>query len=308
MRPIVSEQNPLRYPLNELLSTQAHIRLLRVMTNEVDGPLTASDAAKRAGLTVPGAQKALKKLFKSGFISRVGGGRNHQYEVRSSDSLMQIVIKLFQTENDRYKKLITAIKNEIKNLIPHPHAVWIQSFPTELNAPLTIGLLHETRHLTDCVRKLQKQINQVENVFDLTIEIEGYTKADISDLNFEGITTLFGVSPQPKAAIQEQIKNKPMTHREKDQNLARLSGKISEAVEQDASIVRRAIEYIDRLLLEDSGMATKDIKEWRDILEMYSVQRLSQFLTSTSSRANRLRQSNPFFAILTPDEKARLGV
>ena len=60
MRPIVSEQNPLRYPLNELLSTQAHIRLLRVMTNEVDGPLTASDAAKRAGLTVPGAQKALK--------------------------------------------------------------------------------------------------------------------------------------------------------------------------------------------------------------------------------------------------------
>jgi hypothetical protein len=40
MRPIVSEQDPLRYPLNELLGTRAHVRLLRVMANEVDGSLT----------------------------------------------------------------------------------------------------------------------------------------------------------------------------------------------------------------------------------------------------------------------------
>jgi hypothetical protein len=59
--------------------------------------------------------------------------------------------------------------------------------------------------------------------------------------------------------------------------------------------------------MEDHGMANKDLKEWRDILEMYSIQRLSRFLTSTSKRANRLRQSNPFFAILNPDEKAQLA-
>jgi hypothetical protein len=59
-------------------------------------------------------------------------------------------------------------------------------------------------------------------------------------------------------------------------------------------------------LKEDQGTATGDIKEWRDILENYSIQRLSKFLTSSSERANRLRQSNPFFAILKPDEKARL--
>ena len=306
MRPIVSEQNPLRYPLNELLGTQAHVRLLRVMTNEVNGPLTASDAAKRAGLTVPGAQKAFRKLFRSGFVSRVGGGRKHQYEIRSSDPLMQIVIELFQAEKNRYEKLITEIKKEIKNLMPHPRAAWIQSFPEELDTPLTIGLLHETRHLTNCVRKLRTQLNQVENVFDLTIEIEGYTQADIPDLSFEGMTALYGVLPQPNSHIRKQTKN-PMTHGEKDQSLHRFSHKIAEAIEQDASIVRRAIEYIDRLLMEDHGMANKDLKEWRDILEMYSIQRLSRFLTSTSKRANRLRQSNPFFAILNPDEKARLG-
>jgi len=305
MRPIVSEQDPLHYPLNELLGTQAHVRLLRVMANEVDGPLTASDVAKRAGLTVPGAQKALGRLFRSGFVSRVGGGRKHQYEIRCSDRLMKSTLALFQAEKDRYERLLTAIKKEIKKLTPHPRAAWIQAFPKKIGAPLTLGLLHETRHLTNCIRKLRKQLNRVENVFDLTIEVEGYTKADISDLKFEDFTALYGVLPSAYSPIRQQIKN-PLTHREKDRRLYELSCKMAEAIEQDTSLIRRAIEHIDRLLKEDQGTAARDIREWRDILKMYSIPRLSQFLTSSSERANRLRQSNPFFSILNPDEQARL--
>lgn len=45
MRPIASDQNSLRNPLNELLGTEAHVRLLRVLASEVDGPLTLSNAA-----------------------------------------------------------------------------------------------------------------------------------------------------------------------------------------------------------------------------------------------------------------------
>jgi len=305
MRPIVSEQDPLRYPLNELLGTRAHVRLLRVMANEVDGPLTASDVAKRAGLTVPGAQKALGRLFRSGFISRVGGGRKHQYEIRCSGRLMQITLELFKAEKDRYEQLLTAIKEEIKNLIPHPSAAWIQTFPKEIGTPLTLGLLHETRHLTNCVRQLRTQLNQVEDVFDLTIEVEGYTKADISNLRLKDFTALYGVMPSPGSPVRQQIK-KPLTHGERDRRLRALSRKLAEVIEQDTSLVRRAKEHVDRLLKEDQGAAARDIREWRDILEMYPVQRLSRFLTSSSERANRLRQSNPFFAILNPDEQARL--
>ena len=60
------------------------------------------------------------------------------------------------------------------------------------------------------------------------------------------------------------------------------------------------------MLKSDHGAATKDIKEWRDILESYSVRRLSQLLKSTSERASRLRQSNPLFAVLKSDERSRL--
>lgn len=304
MRPIVSEQDPLHYPLNELLGTQAQVRLLRVMANEVNGPLTASDAAKRAGLTVPGAQKALGKLFRSGFVSRVGGGRKHQYEIRRSDRLMQITLALFQAEKDRFEQLVTTIKNEINGLIPHPYAAWIHVFPKEIGEPLTLGMLHGSRQLRNCISQLRAKLNQVENDFDLTIELEGYTRADIPDLKLDDVTALYGVMPSSDSHTRQQTT--PLTHREKDRRLHILSRKLAKAIEQDSSLLLRAKEHIDRLLKEGQGTATRDLMEWRDILDMYPIQRLSRFITSSSERANRLSQSNPFFAILNVDERAQL--
>ena len=301
MRPIASEQDPLRYPLNTLFGTQAHVRLLRVMANEVDGPLTVSDIAERAGLTIPGAKKALERLLQSGFIARVGGGKKYQYEIRSSDRLMIMMIGLFRTEKDRYEKLLTVIKKEIKNLMPPPHAAWIQFPYRESSQPLTIGVLHETLQLTNVVRQLRDRLNQVERDFDLTIELEGYTKADIPALKPVDVTVLYGIMPNPEVPARRQSK-KLLIHKEKDRHLQIMSENLAKAIEQDASLVRRAKDHIDRLLEENQGMAAKDLIEWRDILAMYSIPRLAQFLVSSSERANRLRQSNPFLAILNIDD------
>ncbi|MFH0728435.1 MAG: MarR family transcriptional regulator [Pseudomonadota bacterium] len=306
MRPIASEQDPSRYPLNEILGTRAHVRLLRVMANDVEGPLTASDVAKRAGLTVPGAQKALEKLLRSGFISRIGGGRKHQYEIRRSDRLMQITLELFQAEKKRYEQLLTAIKNEIMNLTHPPYAAWIQAVPKEIDEPLRVGLLHESLHLTKCIRQLRDGLGKVEKDFDLTIELEGFTKADIPDIEPGGVTALYGVLTSPLTGAARQRAKKTLTHREKERQLKALSQKLSDILIKDTSFLRRAKDYIDRLLKENQGTATGDIMEWRNILDTYSIQRLARFLTSSSERANRLRQSNPFFAILTAGERVRL--
>jgi len=90
----------------------------------------------------------------------------------------------------------------------------------------------------------------VENDFDLTIECEGYTKADIPDLKSDNFTALYGVMPSPDTPARHKTKN-PLTHREKDRRLQALSSKLAKAVEQDTSLIRRAKEYIDRLLKED---------------------------------------------------------
>jgi predicted transcriptional regulator len=306
MRPIASEQDPLRYPLNEIFGTQAHVRVLRVMAVEVEGPLTASDIAKRTGLTLPGAQKALGKLLRSGFISRVGGGRKYQYEIRRSDRLMQTAIELFQSEKNRYERLLSVLKHEIKNLTPPPHAVWIQANPREIDEPLILGLLHESLYLTKCANDLRTGLDGVEKDFDLTIELEGYTKADIPDLELDGITILYGVVPNKPTGSTKQRAKKVMTHRQKDAQLMQISRNLAGMIQGDASLVRRAKDHIDRLLKEDQGAATGDIMEWRNIIDAYPIQRLVRFVTSSSERAKRLRQSNPFFAILNSEERARV--
>ncbi|MHC4457624.1 MAG: DUF7342 family protein [Planctomycetota bacterium] len=305
MRPVASEQNPLRNPLNELLGTPAHVRLLRVLANETDEPLTASDIAARAGLTTRGTHKALKRLLQSGFVLRVGGGRRHQYELNRSDKLVKALLKLFQAEKNRYEALLSSIKKELEKPIPYPRSAWIQELPSEYGDPLVIGVLHETKRLANYIHRLRTQLNQVERNFDLTIEVNGYTKADVPSLNADEVTLLFGIMPFLDKYIRE-MHTKPSTHKEKDKHMLELSRKLAEAIEHDASLVRRAKEKVQRMLKKDHGSATKDIEEWRDILESYSIRRLSRFLTSTSERANRLRQSNPLFAILSPNERNRL--
>ncbi len=305
MRPIVGNQNSLRNPLNELLGTEAHVRLLRVLASEVDGPLTPSNAAALAGLTIPGAHKALNRLLKSGIIVRVGGGRRHQYELRRSDALVKALLKLFQSEKDRYEALLSAIREAIEKVVPYAHSAWIQEFPGVFGDPMIMGILHETRHLANYIQQLRKKLRQIERNFDLTIEVKGYTKADLPNLEADKVKSLYGFLPFPDQHSRDTDASHT-THEEKDQRLLELSRKLAEAIEHDTSLVRRAKEHVQRMLKKDHGLATKDIEEWRDILESYSIRRLSRFLTATSERANRLRQSNPIFAILNSDERRRL--
>ena len=305
MRPIASGQNKFQYPLNELLGTRANVRILRVMANEVEGPLTAPDVAKRAGLTVPGAQKALNRLYRAGFLSRVGGGRRHQYEIYHSDQLMQTTLELFKAEKDRYERFLNAIKAEISDLTPPPQAVWMYSFPLEIGEPLTMGLLHNAIHLTDSLLQFRTRLDEVEKDFNQTIELAGFTKADLADVDLGETIPLYGVIPAWQRTFGQQGKG-PLSHKESKKRLLAMSRELADAIQHDTSLLRRAKDHIERLLIVGQGMANRDLQEWLDILENYSIQRLAKFLTSSSARANRLRQSNPFFAVLTDDERMQL--
>jgi hypothetical protein len=218
--------------------------------------------------------------------------------------IVPIAIELFQSEKKRYESLLSAIKNEIKNLTPSPHTAWIQAVPREIDEPLILGLLHDSLYLTDCVSQLRTGLNEIEKDFDLTIELEGYTKADIPDRKLDGITILYGVVPNIPTDSTRQLAKRTMTHQQKDSQLKLMSRKLADIIQQDASIVRRAKDHIDRLLMEDQGTAAGDLMEWRNILDTYSIQRLIRFVTSSSERARRLSQSNPFFAILNSEERA----
>ena len=111
------------------------------------------------------------------------GGRTHQYELRRGDKLVKAVLKLFQSEKERNEALYSTIKDQIKILTPYARAVWIHDFPNIFGDPMVLGVLHETKRLANYIHSLKKRLYQIERKYDLTVEVNGYTKADLPNLD-----------------------------------------------------------------------------------------------------------------------------
>ena len=298
MRPISGEQDVVRHPLNELLGTHAHVRLLRVLTEDVEGPIGVGEAAERAGLTEAGARRALRRLAQTGFVQRVGGGRHQQFALRESDSIGRQLRTLFRAETDRYQSLLTRMREALGRL-PEIQVAWIDSAPTQSGQPLHIGVLSDSRSLTYLPGEIRRRITPVEEEFDLTIEVHGYSRADAPDVAWETADLLPGYMEVAPTGPAER----PPGHEDRERRALQLSRAIAAVLEKNPSLAKRATRHIEALLKSDQGPASHDLREWHTILSKYSRHRLRDFLVSETPRAQRLRQSSPFFAVLSADER-----
>lgn len=297
MRPIASKQPFVRYPLNRLLGTAANVRLLRVLADEVVGPISASEAADRTGLTESGARRALDHLAKTGFVVRVGGGRSQQFTLRE-DALSQSLRALFRAEHARYDELIRSLRTGLEGLT-EVRVAWLEVLPEEVWEPLEIGLVTDSASLGWLKTEVRRRLLDIEQEFDMTIEVRGFSGADMPPVSSDDVTLLAGVPP-----FQWTQKHAPLTfHGQRERRALRLSEAIAELLREDPSIVRRAERHLERVLKDEPGAASEDLREWQAILATYSPERLNRFLVSESPRAQRLRQSSPFVAVLTADER-----
>jgi hypothetical protein len=78
-------------------------------------------------------------------------------------------------------------------------------------------------------------------------------------------------------------------------------------LEEDLSLIRRAMEKVSEKLEHRHPGNGHDDWEWRKILDTYPLPRLLSFLGSDSPRATRLRKSSPFPEVMSEQEKERLG-
>jgi DNA-binding MarR family transcriptional regulator len=303
MRPTATTQNPLRNPLNRVLSTEAQVRLLRVLC-VANGPLSVADAANRAELTQAGARKALKRLADTGFVVRVGAGRDQQFALRREDPLTRTLDDLFRVEQSRFADLLRSLRIAFEESAAPPHSAWIRAFPSDLGEPLEVGVLQGARRLHGFLRDVRPVIAEVESRFDLTIELTGFSRADLPDLSNEDFTLIAGVPPLADERGGPLAGHR--SHQELDRRSLDLAARMADLVDQDPSLIERARRHLERALDEGHGAADADLREWLQILESYPITRLLKFLTSNSARASRLRQSSPFYAVVTHDERKAL--
>jgi len=300
MQPIAIPQDFIRTPLNDLLGTKANVRLLRLLASEVSGPIGAPEAAEQVGLTEAGARRALRRLARTGFVELIGGGRAQRFRMRDSDPLSHPLRELFRAEQARHQAFLEELRGVLQGL-PEVSLAWVEESPTAAGEPLHIGIMADVRSLTYLEDAVRQRIAEVEGGFDLTIELHLVSRAEVESFDLERKVLLAGHPP-----LDAQESAPPRTLAATVERSKKVSEIIAGMLDRDPSLRRRAERHVDLLLTRDRGPASHDIKEWRDILAHYSPQRLKDFLVANTARAQRLRQSSPFFAVLTHDEREEL--
>ena len=289
----------MRYPLDDIFGSVAHVRLLRVLIHDVEMPLGVGDAARLAGLTPAGARKALERLSESGLVERIGSGRAQKWGLKQDQPIIQALRHLFTEEQRRYEELVTGLQGAVA--LSEILAAWIERLPLGMGEPVDINAVAEGDAITWVHEELRARLIGLEKEFDMLIEVSVFTRADAPTPGPDAVF-LWGTDANHRSAARRR----PQTHSEAEQRSLLMAESVAGLIRSDPSLIKRAIQHLNHLLREDQGTASGDLAEWRQLLEAYSPERVRDLLVSTSSRAQRLRQSSPFFAVLTPGERDRV--
>jgi len=297
LHPIKTRRSALRYPLDYVLGSAAQVRLLRVLIHEIDAPLGVPDAARLAGLTSAGARKALERLEETGLVERVGGGRTQQYGLRERGGVAKLLGLLFAQEQQHHDQFIAGLRQALADL-HEMRAAWVERLPFSVRDPVEVVVVAEITAIEWIHDELRSRLVHLEKEFNLIIEVAVFTRADAPVPGPDALF-LWGIEPESGPAPHRR----PQTHIEAEERSLLIARGVAELIRADASLIKRATQHLNRLAHEGQGTATGDIAEWRQLLETYSPERLRDLLVSTSSRAQRLRQSSPFFAVLSAAER-----
>ena len=299
MRPPSIQHSNLRYPLDDVLGSPALVRLMRVLVHDVTGPVGVTEAATMAGLSPVGARRALENLAQAGIATRVGTGRAQKYGLVDGNPYIATLRQLFDEEQRQYDDLVRLVRLALD--MPEVRDAWADRMPTEPGEAFSVTVVVETPAIPWIGQEIRTRLAEPEKRFNLIIELAVFTRAD-APTQPEGALVLWG-SGAPSATDRGPG---AQGHAESSARSLRMAEAVADLIKTDASLVRRAWQHTDRLLHEGQGMADSDIREWRQLLETYSPQRVRDLLVSTSSRAERLRRSSPFFAVLTAEERDRM--
>lgn len=311
MRPVAKLNSSLKVPLNEILGYQANIRVLRCLTDEFVS-MSYSELARQTGISLPGIHKTIQRLTETGIVVLEGSGKQQLIKFRNEHPLAVVITKLFKGEKERFKNLKQAIRQEIDKLRFEIMAAWIHGKVAEgrdqYGDPLEVAILGKADSIDLAVNELREHLinENIEVDFDVTIEINGMTSADlqVSKKTLKGKNIhLFGVDPILYAEGRDKSGGKEKDHQDMDRLSLRAGKAWAAFIRQHPELISRTIQLLDTRIEESDSSSKKELQEWRKLLKSTSLQRLIKFLESDSERAIRMRQSNPFWLAISDEEK-----
>ena len=311
MRPIKDHDSALKNSLNEILGYQANVRLLRCLI-EAQEAMSHSELVDRTGLSLPGIHKVVPRMVETGIIQYTGSGKSQQIEFRNTHPLAPAIQELFKEEQEYYDSLIENLKEAMKQLETKPKSAWIfgkvAQGSDEYGDPIRIALLGDVKSIDNITDQFRDRLrdSSIEKEFDVTIDINGVTLADIATVNVKDLILLWGPDPQHYLNSSKNERAGQRSHQSLDHQSLIDSKAWTELLKTYPEIIQRTIKYLKDRIPQISSGEKKELQEWKHILESMSLQRLKKFLESDSERSTRLRQSLPFWPVLKDNERTKL--
>ena len=305
-------QNQLLRPLNEILGTQANVRLMRALALSAVS-LTSGELAKRAQLGRTSIYPALRELERAGVIEFVGAGSQRQVQLRERHPLARVLKELFRAEARRFEELIAALRELLVELPLRPMSAWADERAQDAQNEDTLRLYFVARpqELEDLTDYLNARLAKVEQAYDIHIAVNGLTRSELETLYGQQGNTLSeaalldGVPPVAllEPSRQEATKPTPKSHDEHDARSRKLALAIATKIKRDPGLIDLAEDRIKRRSGKASPGERRELTEWMRVLSTMSPARLRRFLLEDSERAIRLRQSLPALNLLSPAER-----
>jgi len=265
-------------------------------------------------MTESGARKALQRLTRTGLVERTGNGEKNQFVFYGEGALAQELTRLFQVERERGEAFAQALRKTISRLSNPLEIAWARDFLAGWTDRQEVVVFCPDESSVECVEALKERLVEVEREFEVSLEVRTCSARELDEVNWREVVVLRGTPPgAPVAYPTEDPQGR--TSRESPFSAAgklnpespEFSGALVALLEENLSVLRRARENVRGRLGESRNGHSHDLWEWQKILDTFSFPRLLHFLESDSPRAVRLRETSPFPAVLSEEEKARLA-
>lgn len=302
MRNPADRQSDFRAPWDRILGSESQVRALRVL-EDTDEPMSVRELARRTRMHLRAMQVAVEKLEYAGILERVGTGSRTQVRLRRAHPLAPAVRGLFQAERARIERILEDLKAVAREHRRRADAIWLDgpvaAGDDDGEDTLRIGVLAPSGHVDAVVDALRERMGELMKREDVTVEVRGWTKADLEAMARErrqALETAIPLLGSPPGVVRERAsakRTRSRSHADIDAELRDRGRRIAQVLARKPELVGQAREEVTKRLTRATPQEARTLREWRQLLEGLSLQRLRRWLIDPGEQPTRLRQSMP---------------
>lgn len=312
MRSLADHQSDFRTPWDRILGSESQVRALRVL-EETNEPMSVRELARRTRMHLRAMQVAVEKLQYAGVLERVGTGSRPQVRLRRAHPLATAIQGIFQAERARVDRVLEDLKAVAREHRQRADAIWLDgpvaTGHEEGEEKLRIGVLAPSDQVDIVVDALRERMGELMRREDVTIEVRGWTRADLEALAhdrgrpMEIAIPLLGMPPGVVTEPASPKRSRSRSHADIDAELRDRGRRIAQVLARKPELVGQAREEVIKRLATATPQEARTLREWQQLLEGLSLQRLRRWLVDSGEQATRLRQSMPLVFLKAASER-----